>query len=450
MGMHILSSFEGFINNLSTNQIAVLPPGTPYIRHLCEAFYHSVVEMAGTQCPCCSKLFSHKDSCQRHQKICKFRGSQPPEKRPRLNQQQHQTQRLPQIHGYCCRQCGCYCATRRLLHYHRNHQHGGGGLQQAPWSDALWDPALKEVIEGNSSIILAPERVDRGRHMLYNIPTDGLREGMDMIIDRMRNIYDQHTTAFKVNVYIGFILRHVETEEYRYFAPNRNQPMWNLPYLVSNRQSLTILENRLREMNVLEYLQTSKPNSQWKPFLVTNFVFDVTPTKFPLGYGDLPDYVVNCKGLVTLHKNTKGQLYQDNLCFFRCLSHPEMGKVKEALRQWEQYMGEVIPVSLQVMPDLEQCFKKNIYIYELQENGTVVPVYESFGHFEEDLRLNLRYNNHLSLITDFSRYAKKYSCQHCQKLFDHRGDWRHHQKSCIGVTKATICGRHVHTAMQFF
>ena len=115
--------------------------------------------------------------------------------------------------------------------------------------------------------------------------------------------------AFKLNISLGFILRNIETGEYRYFAPNMNQTMWTLPHLISSRQSLNMVENRLRDMNVLEHLQASKPNSQWKPFLVTNVVFDVTPTQFPLGNGELPDYVVNCKGLLTMHKNTKRHLY---------------------------------------------------------------------------------------------------------------------------------------------
>ena len=111
-----------------------------------------------------------------------------------------------------------------------------------------------EVIEGNSSISLAPERVDRGRHILCNVPTDGLREGINTMIERIRDIYEQQTTAFKLNISLGFILRNIETGEYRYFAPNTNQTMWTLPHLISSRQSLNIVENRLRDMNVLEHL----------------------------------------------------------------------------------------------------------------------------------------------------------------------------------------------------
>ena len=107
-------------------------------------------------------------------------------------------------------------------------------------------------------------------------------------------------------------------------------------------------------------------------------VFDVTPTLFPLGQGGFPDYVVNCKGLVAMHKDHHGRIYQDNLYFFRCLCHPEMGKIKEALHQCENFMGEVTPVSLQVLSHLEHCFQENISVYELQENGTFVPIYESY------------------------------------------------------------------------
>ena len=140
-------------------------------------------EMDDRKCPFCFKIFSHKGNCQRQQTICKLRGSQPPpEKGPRL-----ETHSQPRrLQGYCCRHCGQICASRRQLHYHRNLQHGGG-LQQAPWID-IGDTGLREVIEGNSSIILAPERVDRGRHILYNVPTDGLREGINTMIERIRNI----------------------------------------------------------------------------------------------------------------------------------------------------------------------------------------------------------------------------------------------------------------------
>ena len=185
--------------------------------------------MDDQKCPFCFKIFSRKDTCQRHQKICKPRVSQPPpEKRPRL-----ETHIQPQrLHGYCCRHCGQICASRRQLHYHRNLQHGGG-LQQALWTD-IGDTALREVIEGNNSIILAPEIVDRGRPILYNVPTDGLREGLDTMIERIRDIYEQQTMAFKLNISLGFILRKIETGEYRYFAPNTNQTMWALPHLISS------------------------------------------------------------------------------------------------------------------------------------------------------------------------------------------------------------------------
>ena len=97
---------------------------------------------------------------------------------------------------------------------------------------------------------------------MYNVPTDNLREGKRSMIERLRDIYDQHTTAFKLNISLGFILRNIETGEYRYYAPNTNQTMWTLPQFISSRQSLNIVENRLRDTNIIEHLQASKPNSQ--------------------------------------------------------------------------------------------------------------------------------------------------------------------------------------------
>ena len=90
-----------------------------------------------------------------------------------------------------------------------------------------------------------------------------------------------------------------------------------------------MLENRLRDVNLIEYLKNQKPNSQWKPFMITNMVCHVTPTQFPLGAGVLPDYVRHAKGLVGLDCDHHNQPYSDGLCFFRCLCYPNLSQVQE-------------------------------------------------------------------------------------------------------------------------
>ena len=66
------------------------------------------------------------------------------------------------------------------------------------------------------------------------------------------------------------------------------------------------------------------------------------------------------------------------------------------------------PVSFQMVPDLDWCFKESIHIKGLQL-GPVTSEYLIFNHVEEEIKLNL-FNHHLSLITDFQSYMPRNIC----------------------------------------
>ena len=80
-----------------------------------------------------------------------------------------------------------------------------------------------------------------------------------------------------------------------------------------------------------------------------------------------------------------------------------------------------------MMPNLEKCFQKNVNVYKLLVEGTMVPRYLSLGHYGEYIHLNV-WENHLSLILDFEKYARKYTCKFCHKMFEKKMNWQRHQK----------------------
>ncbi len=45
------------------------------------------------------------------------------------------------------------------------------------------------------------------------------------------------------------------------------------------------------------------------------------------------------------------------------------------------------------------------------------------------------YKNHLSYISNFDQYAKRFRCQNCDQLWDHHGNFKQHQKTCADKTK---------------
>ena len=75
------------------------------------------------------------------------------------------------------------------------------------------------------------------------------------------------------------------------FAPHVNDSLFPSPFLIGSRKYLRIFQNKIRRLDPLEYMNNLRPNSKWRPFMVTNVRFDVTPTNFPLGKGVLPDYI---------------------------------------------------------------------------------------------------------------------------------------------------------------
>ena len=84
--------------------------------------------------------------------------------------------------------------------------------------------------------------------------------------------------------------------------------------------------------------------------------------------------------------------------------------------QWQAFGAESDQINLYMMPELEKCFQKNINVQELLEDGTVVPRYLSLGHYDEDVHLNV-WENHLSLILDFEKYAENIPVHFAIKCF---------------------------------
>lgn len=82
-----------------------------------------------------------------------------------------------------------------------------------------------------------------------------------------------------------------ETGKYRYFKPHHNQELFQRPIYVSNRRHLNRLYLRMRQLNITDYILRQRPDTKWKPYLITNLRIVIYSLNFVLGKGDtvLPD-----------------------------------------------------------------------------------------------------------------------------------------------------------------
>ena len=159
---------------------------------------------------------------------------------------------------------------------------------------------MRQIYEGNQNVILADAKIDKGRKVIYNLHTNNLRDGFDEIWWKLDEIFTDQNDAFKFNLSLELILRKMETGKYRYFAPHVNDSLFPSPFLIGSRKYLRIFQNKIPLLDPLEYVNNLRPNSKWRPFMITNVRFDVTLTNFPLGKGALPDYIQQKHSIVSM------------------------------------------------------------------------------------------------------------------------------------------------------
>ena len=328
----------------------------------------------------------------------------------------------------------------------------GGALHPRPWGPAEpapydGDQALREVYNANAPLILENHQLGPMRSV-FNFPHDN-DVNMNQLMGFAEEIYRRQQRAFRLNVVFGTILQHREMGRYRYFVPYNNNGIFERPLYISKRADLQRFRRELDHKDILQELLRQRPDTRWIPALVTNVHFVVYETFYPLGRGDLRDYLLKkTKSLHPLVKNSHtGKAYQDNLCAFRCLALHRGHDIKSLegpslkfFRQWTDESVESFPgISFEDFPKFEECFDVNLEVYNLMEDGLAWSVYKSRGQCGPTMYLNM-FEHHLSYIRRFSQYAQKYQCQTCDRHFKQSVDLHRHQKSCNNKTKFVYPG----------
>ena len=360
--------------------------------------------------------------------------------------------------GYRCRRCTAHFSNRRDLYLHgmqHHYQSGAGAMQARPWAngEAPWeieaDGPLKTIYEANAPLILDSHQ-ESSVSSTYNVPLTN-DFSIPQLMEHAERIYDRQGHAFRLNLEFGLILRHAETGEYRYFRPYANESMFERPIYISRRKDLNRLRLRLQRFNVTDFILRQRPDTKWKPYLVTNVRFVLYHLNYPLGRGvQLPDYIKTSKSIVGLDRNREGMMYQDNLCAFRCLA-VHQGHHKDSLEthtkalydRWVQFAKDKhmdvydrfdFPgLPLHQMAYFEICFAINVNVFQLRDDAIALTVYKSRCHYKDTMHVNL-YEHHLSYINNLPAYTKKYQCGSCDRHFKDLSHMKRHQLKCTGQT----------------
>ena len=270
----------------------------------------------------------------------------------------------------------------------------------------------------------------------------------------LRVLFDQHTTAFKLNCSFGFVLREKESGRLRYYHSSNNCCGRYLeePSLITNRDDFESFLARIQESDILQWAVAQRPNSDWVCEHVTNATFFVNKiVKHPIGCVGvtLPDYVKHNKAIVGLEKDHHhNATYNDNLCLFRCLALHQGCDIRcleaTVVTLYSKYtdtsVHDFAGVTLDDLHKVESKFETNVVVYQLVgiDNGKTMAelVRRSPAQYQETMYMNL-YETHYSYIQDIGKYCHSYRCRKCgDSLWKRPWELHRHERTCeVGVRR---------------
>ena len=267
----------------------------------------------------------------------------------------------------------------------------------------------------------------------------------------LRSVFRRQEKRFKLNLSHSFILFNREENEFRFFhASKNNARVWDKPRMISRFRDINSIIEDLKAVDTLEYAKQQRPNTKWTVHSVasTTFFVDLLPD-FPIGgccFDDpMPPHILQNTAIVPFNMDIKNQrLYDDQLCFFRCLAAHQTerrrvdrgveGCARALYRQWTyKSIDDFKGVTLLELDELEDVFKIDIDVFEfIYEPPCLVPIRRSAYKHDDALHLLLVHGCHFCYIKDIDAATKAFGCLKCGKQYNQRFRLARHEKTCVG------------------
>ena len=133
----------------------------------------------------------------------------------------------------------------------------------------------------------------------------------DEIRPQLNDIFNQQTTAFKINASLGYVLRNKTDDELRYFhSCQNNSRLFPDPFKIENAADFDRFVDAISNLDFTENSNIDRENSEWVTHDVTNLSVYVNHLDHPIR---APNQTYARAGTVSASSD-------NNQCFFACLA----------------------------------------------------------------------------------------------------------------------------------
>ena len=256
-----------------------------------------------------------------------------------------------------------------------------------------------------------------------NLTAQVIEEKLDRVLDNLK-------CAATLKLTLGFILKNIEDEKFRYFYAHENNTFLQQSKLVSNKDDMAKVEEDLKKTDVIESCTKERSNTKWRFFKLTNLpIFAALLRDIPMGCKDavlpesiLKNHTVNC---LTYEQYTK-KPYKENLCFFRALALHLHGKDKRLEEETSKLFNLVLITSTNPDPsklkgvcmvDIPsvELVRISIFVFDVDPtDGAMVGelARRSIKKYEKNVQL-IRYNSHMCYVDNIHALFKAFRYSTC-------------------------------------
>ena len=130
----------------------------------------------------------------------------------------------------------------------------------------------EEIYQNNWSVIRQRVKIGRIKDT-YHFPLFTISDSE--IAQKVEHVLGQYNQSIKINIAFGFIVKHVTTEEMKFFYPSNNTLLFEVPRLLRNNSDYRSLIDDIEYEDALSYAQSLRTSTKWNIQRIVCITIDI-------------------------------------------------------------------------------------------------------------------------------------------------------------------------------